>query len=294
MVTSLKQHYGSAEGPLGFPMMDRQAIVVDSVLKSLPKGREFEYRRIANEKLIATETLSGERSDVSWITTEDPDRQNEVVIAKGINDSQFALNPIVTLNHCYSMPPVGKSLWRKRCKDGSRVGVKAKTLYPPTPASWPAGEEWPPDCAFSLVQSELLRGKSIGFLPTAVHVPSEKERSDNGWKNVSLVIDEWILLEYACVFLPAQQNAIVESVSKSLGTGSIPEAFAKALGLKMKQEETETTEKESSSVASVFSCSFICLSEIEKALIRRIRQIDLSSITNRAAMDALDRYRGRV
>jgi len=123
----LKQHYGSAEGPLGFPMLDRQALVLDSVMKSLPKGKEFEYRRIANEKLTTTETLSGERSDVSWITTEDPDRQDEVVIAKGMNDGQFALNPIVTLNHCYGMPPVGKSLWRKRSKDGGRIGIKAKT-----------------------------------------------------------------------------------------------------------------------------------------------------------------------
>jgi len=30
-----------------------------------------------------------------------------------MDDSQFALNPIVTLNHDYSMPPVGRSLWRK-------------------------------------------------------------------------------------------------------------------------------------------------------------------------------------
>ena len=83
---------------------------------------------------------------MSWITTEDPDRSSEVVIAKGMNDSQFQLNPIVTLQHAYYLPPVGKSLWRKKAKDGDRVGIKAKTQYPQKPDSWP-DDDWPPDCA---------------------------------------------------------------------------------------------------------------------------------------------------
>jgi len=309
----LKQQYGSAEGPLGFPMLDRQALVVDSVLKSLPKDKAFEYRRLAGEKLVSTETLPGERSDVSWITTEDPDRQNEVVIAKGMNDSQYGLNPIVTLNHCYAMPPVGKSLWRKRSKDGAMVGIKAKTQYPPTPPSWPEGEEWPPDCAFSLVQSELLRGKSIGFLPTAVHVPTREEREKamaragegaKAWEKVELVIDEWILLEYACVFLPAQQNAVVEAVSKS----ALSVNFGKALGIeearamtpRPKEEDTEngrpgagsggprTTGGQQSVIA------FTTLAELEKSLVEHINEFDFQTAAFQAATDALDRHRGRV
>jgi hypothetical protein len=54
-------------------------------------------------------------------------------LAKGMNDSQFALNPAVTLNHCYGLPPVGRSLWRKKARDGDRLGIKAKTLYPKAP-----------------------------------------------------------------------------------------------------------------------------------------------------------------
>jgi hypothetical protein len=288
----LRQYYGSCEGPLGFPMQDRQATVVDTLLKSLPKGKEFEYRRLSGEKLAATETSPGERSDVSWITTESPDRQNEVVIAKGMNDSQFALNPIVTLNHCYHMPPVGKSLWRKRAKDGALVGIKAKTQYPPIPANWPEGEEWPPDCAFSLVQADLLRGKSIGFLPTAVHVPTREEReraiphggeAAKAWQNVNLVIDEWILLEYACVFLPAQQNAVVENVSKALS--DIPKNFAKALGL-------QGVRGQGSGVSEEDRIAFTALSELEKSIARQITE--WKPDIHQAIQDALDRHRGRV
>jgi hypothetical protein len=202
MTSFLTQHYGVAEGPLGFPQTDRQAQALDGILKAMPRGDEYRYRKAVIEKAPA-EVLSGERSDVSWISTEDPDRTDEVVLARGMNDGQFALNPIVTMNHCYHVPPVGKSLWRKRVKDGPRAGVKAKTVYPALPASWPEGKDWLPDVAFALVQADLLRGKSIGFLPVKVHVPTDAERVQNGWQGVNLVIDEWILLEYACVFLLA-------------------------------------------------------------------------------------------
>src|SRR5579885_2402593 len=89
------KEYG-VEGPLGFPMADRQARMLDTLLKTLPKSKEFEYRR--HVKAAATTELSpGERSDVSWITTEALDHANEVVLAKGMNDSQYQGNPIVTL-----------------------------------------------------------------------------------------------------------------------------------------------------------------------------------------------------
>src|SRR5437764_1128447 len=117
------------EGPLGFPVTDRQAIALDAILKQLPKDDAFAYRKAVTTR-GASEVLPGERSDVSWISTEEPDRVKEVVFARGMNDSQFKLNPIVTMQHAYWLPPVGKSLWRKVCKDGQSVGVKAKTLYP--------------------------------------------------------------------------------------------------------------------------------------------------------------------
>src|SRR5579871_4569668 len=174
MSNFLSTHYGPVEGPLGFPMSDRAAVALDTLLKSLPRTPEHEYRHLVTTK-APTEINPGERSDVSWISSESPDRTREVVIAKGMNDSQFAGNPIVTLGHAYSLPPVGKSLWRKRVRDGQRIGIKAKTAYPARPETWPAQDAWPPDQVFALIQAGLLQGKSIGFLPTAVHIPDSKE-----------------------------------------------------------------------------------------------------------------------
>jgi hypothetical protein len=55
-------------------------------------------------------------------------------------DSQFALNPIVTLIRDYTSPPIAGSLWRKFVKDGDTRRIKATTVHPPMPASWPAGD----------------------------------------------------------------------------------------------------------------------------------------------------------
>src|SRR5205823_2218144 len=43
-----------------------------------------------------------------------------------------------------------------------------------------------------------------------------KELEQPGWHKVRRVIQEWVLLEYACTFLPTQPNAVVEAVSKGL------------------------------------------------------------------------------
>jgi hypothetical protein len=269
--TILTRHYGTATGPLGFPLLDRQAFALEAILKALPKEEAFAYRKtlIADK---ASEVLAGERSDVSWISTEDPDRANEVVMARGMNDSQFRLNPIVTLQHQYHMPPVARSLWRKVVRDGDRRGVKAKSQYPTKPADWEGS--WPADVAFSLVQADLLRGKSIGFLPTKVHVPKDREREQNSWQDVKLVIDEWILLEYACTFLPAQQNAVVEAVSKSLLP--IPDDFLAALGLNRGP------------------MPFTPFDEVERAIQRAIDAWDMKGLARQRVAEHFDRARGRI
>src|SRR5437588_11607834 len=140
MSHTLKHHYGAADGPLGFPLTDRQAFALEAILKALPKDDAFRYRKTVVEKAL-TELAPGERSDVSWISTENPDRVGDVVLPRGMNDAQFKHNPIVTLNHAYDLPPVGKSLWRKCVKDGDLRGIKAKTQYPARPDDWAA--EWP-------------------------------------------------------------------------------------------------------------------------------------------------------
>ena len=277
--------YGQSEGPLGFPMPDKAAHAVDALLRALPKTKDYEYRKSLVSR-PPTELNPGERSDVSWISTESVDRMGEVVMARGMDDGQFRQNPLVTLGHAYWMPPVGKSLWRKRVADGALVGIKAKTQYPPRPESWPAGDEWPPDKVFALVQAGLLQGKSIGFLPTKVHVPDTKEAAERGWgDNVGLVIDEWLLLEYACVFLPANQDALVEAVSK--GAVALDAGLLRALGLDGRPLAPRAADESP-------TIPFTPLAEVERAAARAVESVDWAAFAARRAADHIDRLRGRV
>jgi hypothetical protein len=172
---------------------------------------------------------------------------------------------------------VGKSLWQKRVKDGAVMGIKAKTQYPTRPRDWTDSDPWPPDQVFALVQAGLMQGKSIGFLPTAVHFADQKEAHKNSWPEGVLVFDEWLLLEYACCFLPVNQDALVQEVSKGL---QLPGEFLKAMGLEgfsLKQALSHTT-----------------LAEVQRAVSAQLAHIDWMAMTQRAVRESIDRARGTV
>jgi hypothetical protein len=158
---------------------------------------------------------------------------------------------------------------------GSTTGIKAKTLYPGRPASWPAEQPWLPDQVFALVQARLLPGKSIGFLPLAVHAPDEEERQRRGWpEEVRLVIERWLLLEYACVSLPANQDALVDAVSK--GALDLSADLLGVLGVQRR------------------AIPFTPLEEVQRAVARRLASADLEAVAARAVEVALSRFLGRV
>jgi hypothetical protein len=248
-------------GPLGFPLTDKQARNLEAILHKLGHP---EYRKTVFVK-APTELNPGERSDVSWISTETPDRYDHIVLAKGMDDSQFALNPIVTLNHDYSIPPIGRSLWRKLVKDGATRGIKAKTVYPSKPTDWPAAQPWQPDLIFMQIQAGLLNAKSIGWLPTKTHYADAREAERLGCKEGTLIIEEWLLIEYAVGTIPVNPETVVDVVSKLTKPAGEPREPAG-------------------------SFPHITLEELEKALQNRIRSIDVSTL----ARQTLDRMRGRV
>jgi hypothetical protein len=264
MSTFLKPYFDT-EGPFGLPMKDKQAKSLETRLRDLPKDDAYAFRRCSFERGIAELSPEG-RSDVSWITEETPDRAGDIVVARGMDDAHFQLNPIVTLNHAYDQPPVGRSLWRRRVKEGTLVGVKAKTLYPARPAGWPA-EDWPPDIAFGLVQSGLLRGKSIGFFPLKLRTPAAAEIDRQpALKNVRYIIEEWLLAEYACCYLPMQPHAVVEQISKAV-SGARPGCLAPP---------------------------FVSVKEIDKALPSYLRAADLDAMIAGALERSWQKACGRV
>lgn len=289
-MTEFDKKYWQTIGPLGFPQQDRQAQQLDEILKKLPHEKEYQYHHAVVTK-STSEVNFGERSDVSWISTEAVDRHGEVVLSKGMNASQFQMNPLVTLQHLYSMPPVGKSLWQKRVKDGEVAGIKAKTQYPAVPSNWNNDDPWPPDKVFSLVQAGLLSGKSIGFLPTKLHFADEKEAIKNGWAPGTPVFDEWLLLEYSCVFLPANQEALVQEVSKGMQLD--PWLMQQLQGI-LDGDFWNLMQTNKKKEVPAKQVKYFSEDSVREAIEKHLGIINWEAIVTRATEDAINALRGRV
>lgn len=192
-------------GPLGLKLTDDQAKSLDALLKTLPK----ECQTIKRKGVVAsTELVKGERSDISWITTDSVDRDNEVVVPEGIDLEHYKKNPIVLWGHD-DTKPIGKAIWIKH--EGQ--GLKAKTQYATRPNNHTG--DWIPDTVFALVQQGILKGRSIGFLPLEYAPPTEEHiKARPEWKNARAIIPRSLMYEYSVVSVPANQDALVEAVSK--------------------------------------------------------------------------------
>jgi hypothetical protein len=104
----------------------------------------------------------------------------------------------------------------------------------------------------------LLNAKSIGWLPTKAHFADMKEAAKNNWREGTLVVEEWLLIEYAVGTIPVNPETVVEVVSKTIpGAEPVP---------------------------------FITLAELEKSMHAHIESIDLTQIVN----ESISRMQGRV
>ena len=142
-----------------------------------------------------------------------------------------------------------------------------------------------PDTVLTLIQAGMLQGKSVGFIRLKSHAPSSHEiAADPTMAQVCRIIDEWLLIEYACTFLPMNQAALVEAVSKS---GVRPEALAQ-LGVALPAAVVPSPASPAPNVP------FTPESEIHRAIERRIAAFDFVGAAQRAITEGIDRARGRV
>jgi hypothetical protein len=137
----------------------------------------------------------------------------------------------------------------------------------------------------TLIQAGLLQGKSVGFVRLKSHAPSSHEIAANAdMAKVSRVIDEWLLIEYAVTFLPINQHALVEAVSKSAVK---PEAL-KQLGIDVPNPPDQRLVPPPAPIA------FTSEREMRQAIERRIAGFDFEGLAKRAVSGGIDRACGRV
>jgi phage head maturation protease len=197
---------------IGVPLPECLAREVDALVKRLPKDCKYKRQGAVSQ---AAELVKGERASIDLISAETVDRDNEVVLAKGMDFSYFTKNPVVTLSHKYDELPVGRAAWVKRVEGG----IKAKTIF--SEATEIARACW------QMTQEGILKGRSVGFLPTKIRSATQEEMGRHPeWKDASCIIESAILIEYAVCVIPVNQDAIVEAVAK----GTISNAILKQLG----------------------------------------------------------------
>jgi len=145
------------------------------------------------------EKLKEERAIVHYISTNQIDRQRDIMNPKGMVDKDFEKSPAVWYNHNYRYSdtalPVAKSLWRKKKDDG----ILAKTQF----ATHAFAED-----VYKLHDGEFINTWSIGFRPV---------KDKNGIiEKDSIIYDEktnittwhkWDLLEYSSAPIAANPNA---------------------------------------------------------------------------------------
>lgn len=171
---------------------------------------------------IATkESTDEDNTAIAAISTDAIDRDKEVMLPKGVDFENFNKNPVVLWAHDYSGTPVGKAQWVKQ----GRKYIKAKWEWAETEKAKEIKQLW---------DGGFLNAISVGFIISKSHEPTPDEIKKNpDWAEVSSVIDEWELLEFSIVPVPANPEALAGI--KELG---ISDATIKELGVKSEEEAT--------------------------------------------------------
>jgi len=144
------------------------------------------------------------------ISTESIDRDGEVLIAQGMDSSEYDDNPVVFYNHDYAQP-IGQVTNLRRGKDK----VEATIKFAKRPDDFQGS--YFPEFVESLVQQGIVKGISVGFVPKpgGVRKASAKDRESYG-DDVQQVYSQWKLLEVSVAPLPANGRALVSAVRKGL------------------------------------------------------------------------------
>lgn len=219
------------EGVFGIPMKEEVARAVEALMKTLPKECRKYRKTVA---LPHVELVSGERADISTISTDSLDRDGEVVFPSGIDTKHFMKNPAVYFAHRTDELPVGRAQWIKLVGQD----LKSKTVYANRPKEWEGS--WFPDAVWAMVQQEILKGKSIGFLATKIRSPTSEEIGNRPeWKNCNAIIENCLLLEYSVAPLPANQDALVDAVAK----GICDKSFLPRFGIDLEKVKAQKKER---------------------------------------------------
>jgi len=219
--------------------------IKDAIIKAFPDygemlAKEFDDDADFIRKSDAAEVIEVQdatRVIIGRISSHSIDRDGDVVLPQGMDDSDYRKNAVVLFSHDYGGGlfsgttyelPHARNQWLKQYPGKKPVEIRAATEYAPKEIN-EFGEK-----IFQYRKAKWPLGYSIGFIP----IKTLRDRDEDEWKDTLLAwkrrlaaetgediagIPEpkrfyvkWKLLEYSDVKIPANQDAVQLMISKGM------------------------------------------------------------------------------
>jgi SpoVK/Ycf46/Vps4 family AAA+-type ATPase len=148
------------------------------------------------------------------ISTASVDREGDTIAVEGWRLDNYRKNPVVLFGHDHYQPPVAQSL--TEYTEGGRL--KSRAQFMPREMS---------EFAYSIFQMYVggyMRATSVGFIPEKWEYAEEGERAGKG-----LNFSEQEMIEYSCVPVPANPEALIEARAKGINTRPFREWASRVL-----------------------------------------------------------------
>ena len=152
------------------------------------------------------EVRPSERSVVVTISTRGRDRHGDVLDPAGCRLERFRKNPVVLYAHDYDGLPVARSLW-ERVRENELIAKPQFHLDTQL-----SREVW------ALIEKGVLSAWSVGFIPeqwepvAPASAPAGSEARLIG--RAGFRVRKWDLLEYSCVPVPANFEALTHALEE--------------------------------------------------------------------------------
>lgn len=145
------------------------------------------------------------------ISTGAVDRDNDTINPEGWKLDNYMKNPVVLFAHDYHSLPVANSLatWVENTKLKSRAKFTPKDMYP-------FGY-----MVYQFYREGFMRATSVGFNPFKWQFNDERK--------FGIDFQEQELLEFSCVPVPANPEALIEATAKGIDTTPLKEWAEKVL-----------------------------------------------------------------
>jgi hypothetical protein len=166
------------------------------------KDRQGSRLALADARSTLLGVDEGKMCATFVISTDDPDRVDDVVTTKGIHLDNFKTNPIAFYGHQALILPIGK--WADR--DNDRCTIRLAEHRATGTCYFSQRSKQATD-VFDLVVEGILRATSIGFNPMAEPVPRDGRKANPISLERGFVFPRVDLLEVSIVGIPAQPTA---------------------------------------------------------------------------------------